>query len=126
MSQTGPRDDDPASEDSARAPAIGPDSVPALHAHLNPQTGQVAAASWPCPQCTALGRTEPLRHGSDFPDEGGPGPVTEIPPGRLAAYLASFGPPPQPTAAPPGAGSHRARRKARRQAERKTRRPHQP
>jgi hypothetical protein len=122
MSQTGPRDD-PASEDSARASATDPDGVPALHTHFNPVTGQVAAASWPCPQCTALGRTEPLRHGSDVPDEGGPGPVTEIPPGRLDAYLASFGPPP---AALSGASGHRARRKARRQAERKTRRPHQP
>jgi hypothetical protein len=98
----------------AVASGVDPDNVPAIHTHRNPVTGQLATASWPCPQCTALGRTEPLMHGRDFPDEGGPGPVTEIPPERLDAYLATF------PAQPPG--GHRARRNARRKAERDARR----
>lgn len=119
-----PRDDVASIEDFARAAGVDPDSVPALHTHINPQTGQIATASWPCPQCAALGRTEPLRHGRDVPDKGGPGPVTEIPSDRLDAYLASFGPSPQ-APAPPGTGGHRARRKARRQADRKASRRRQ-
>jgi hypothetical protein len=67
----------------AAAAGVDPDNVPALHTHRNPVTGQVATASWPCSQCIALGRTEPLKHGRDFPDEGGPGPATLIPPDRL-------------------------------------------
>jgi hypothetical protein len=47
---------------------------------------------WPCPQCAALGRTEPLKHGRDVPDDGGSGPATPIPPDRLEAYLATFPP----------------------------------
>jgi hypothetical protein len=125
-SSEGSADDHVAIEDFACDLGIDPDTVPALHTHYNPETGQVATASWPCPQCLALGRTEPLRYGRDFPDEGGAGPVTEIPADRLDAYLASFGPPPRASAAPPGAGGHRARRRARRQAERKNKRRRQP
>jgi hypothetical protein len=99
----------------AAATGVDPDNVPALHAHRNPVTGQVATAGWPCPQCIALGRTESLKHGRDFPDEGGAGPATLIPPDRLEAYLATFPTPPQP-------GGHRARRKARRKAEHQERR----
>ena len=121
MSETGPFDELVGAEDFARAAGIDPDNVPVLHAHVNPETGQVATASWPCPQCFALGRTEPLRHGRDVPDEGGLS-MTEIPPGRLDAYLGSFGSPPETSAASADAGGHRARRKARRQAERKARR----
>jgi hypothetical protein len=120
MSEPGPRDDVAGVEGFARAYGVDPDNVPALHAHLNPVTGQVATASWPCPQCAALGRTEPLRHGRDVPLEGGPGPVTEIPPRLLDAYLASFGPAPSAPAASQSRGGYRARRQARRQAERKT------
>ncbi len=122
MSETSPRDGSASAEDFARDSGVDPDNVPVLHTHVNPETGQVAAASWPCRQCAALGRTEPFRYGRDFPDEGGPGPVTEIPPERLGAYLASFGPPPEAPAALHATGGHRARRRARRQAERKARR----
>lgn len=122
MSETGPPDDLASVEDFARAGAVGQDNIPALHAHISPETGQVATASWPCPQCAALGRTEPLRYGRDIPLEGGAGPMTEIPPDLLEAYLASFGTPPPAPAASPASGGHRARRKARRQEERKTRR----
>jgi len=125
LGNTDPRDGHFDAEDFARALGVDPDNVPAVHTHYNPETGQVATASWPCPQCMALGRTGPLRHGRDVPDEGGVGPVTQIPPDRLDAYLASFGPPPQAPPAPPGAGGHRARRKARRQAERKNKRRRQ-
>lgn len=120
MSETG-RPDGPAPEEFARAYGIDPDTVPVLHSHVNPQTGQVAAASWPCPQCIALGRTGPLQYG-DVPDSGGAGQVTEVPPDRLEAYLASFGPWAQDTARPQEGGGHRARREARRAAEREARR----
>lgn len=112
----------------AIASGVDPDNVPALHSHRNPVTGQIASASWPCPQCIALGRTEPLRHGRDFPDEGGPGPAVPIPPERLDAYLATFPPldedrRPQPVPAPvPRLDRAAARRKARRKAERQGRR----
>lgn len=122
MSEPVPRGDSDSAEAFARASGIDPDNVPVLHAHLNPETGKVATASWPCRQCAALGRTEPFRYGKDFPDEGGPGPMTEIPPERLGAYLASFDPPPGVPAAPQVTGGHRARRKARRKAQRKARR----
>jgi hypothetical protein len=122
MSETGPGGEYASVEDFARACGVDPDDVPALHAHVNPVTGQVAAASWPCAQCAALGRAGPLRYGRDFPLEGGPGPMTEVPPGRLDAYLASFGPAPPASAASPGSGGRRARRTTRRQAERKARR----
>jgi hypothetical protein len=109
-------------EDFARAAGIDPDNVPPIHTHYNPQTGQMATASWPCSQCTALGRTEPLRFGRDFPDCGGMGPVTAVPPARLDAYLASFGLPLRAPAAPPGTGDRQAQRKARGKAQRKARR----
>jgi hypothetical protein len=102
----------------ARSARVDPDTVMPIHGHRNPVTGQLAmSASWPCPQCIALGRTEPLQYGEDVPDEGSTA-RTEIPPDRLEAYLASF-PAPEP---PLPAGDHRARRKARRAAERKSRR----
>jgi hypothetical protein len=97
---------------------IDPENVPVLHGHTNPQTGQtVISSSWPCPQCVALGRTQPLEYGRDVPDSGGTG-LTEVPPERLEAYLASFSPPTRDSE--PG-GSYRARRKARRKAERRAR-----
>lgn len=99
----------------ARASGVDPDTVMPLHIHTNPATGQSArSSSWPCPQCVALGRTEPLQYGQDLPDTGGT-TMTEIPPDRLEAYLATFPAPPQP-------GGHRARRKARRKAEHQERR----
>ena len=101
----------------------GPEPVLALHVHNNPVTGAAAlSASWPCPQCIALGRTEPLTYASDggtVADDGGMSP-TPIPPKRLEAYLASFPAAARPEPGPPG--GHRARRKARREAERQTRR----
>src|SRR5436190_6269750 len=67
---------------------IDPDNVYVLHSHNNPQTGATAfSSSWPCPQCIALGRTEPLKYGRDVPNYP---TVTsaEVPPERLEAYLA--------------------------------------
>jgi hypothetical protein len=107
-------------EEFARAHGIDPDTVPVLHSHANPQTGQVAVASWPCAQCIALGRTVPLQYGRDVPDSGA-GRVTEVPPDRLEAYLASFGLPAQDTPRRQEAGGYRARRRARRAAEREAR-----
>jgi hypothetical protein len=89
-----------------------PEHVPVIHSHVNFATGAVAVSSWPCPQCIALGRTEPLQYGKDVPDEGSTA-TTQVPPDRLGAYLASF-----PAPEPSPAGDHRARRKARRAAER--------
>jgi hypothetical protein len=98
---------------------IDPDNVPVLHSHLNPETGAIAVASWPCAQCKALGRTEPLKYGRDVPDEGN-STLAPVPPERLEAYLASFGSSPGTTAPP--AGSYRARRAERRRAKRQARR----
>ena len=62
--------------------------IPAIHGHYNPETGASGVpASWPCPQCEALGRTEPLTYVSDggtIPDNGGGAPLTEIAPERSA------------------------------------------
>jgi hypothetical protein len=66
-----------------------------LHTHRNPITGVIVGRTWPCPQCVALGRTEPLRYVSDggtVPDDTGLR-ATEIPPERLEAFLASFSAP---------------------------------
>ena len=96
-----------------------------LHTHRNPITGASVVRTWPCPQCVALGRTEPLRYVSD----GGTVPedtsvrATEIPPDRLEAYLASFSAPPATNSGSAGGSSvkRRDRRKAERQARRKNR-----
>lgn len=102
-------------EEFAQASGVDPDNVLPLHTHTNPVTGQsVTSDSWPCPQCVALGRTEPLRYGVDIPDQTSV-TMTEIPADRLEEYLATFAPVPAP-------GGHRARRRARRAAERQTRR----
>jgi hypothetical protein len=55
----------------ARASGVDPDTVMPAHGHRNPVTGaSVLSSSWPCAQCIALGRTEPLQHGRDVPDSG--------------------------------------------------------
>jgi hypothetical protein len=118
-------DESPASDGS------GLDNSPVLHVHNNPVTGQSTVGSWPCPQCIALGRTEPLKYGKDVPDSTSVTP-TEIPPDRLEAYLATF-PPPEEDQEPPRLPSSgpglvprfdraATRRKAQRKAERKARR----
>lgn len=118
-------DESPASDSS------GLDDIPVLHVHNNPVTGHSAVGSWPCPQCIALGRTEPLKYGRDVHDSTSVTP-TEIPPDRLEAYLATFPPPEEdqepprlPSAGPgllPRFDHAAARRKAQRKAERKARR----
>ena len=115
MSDTGPSDELASREGFARTIGVDRENVPVLHAHLNPETGQIATASCPCPQCIALGRTGPLRYGADVSEQGA-GMATEIPPDRLDAYLASFRP--QASHEPTSTGGHRARRRARRRAER--------
>jgi hypothetical protein len=98
---------------------IDPENIAVLHVHVNPQTGEaVSSSSWPCPQCVALGRTQPLTYGRDTPDSGGVS-RTEVPPERLDAYLASFE---SQTPDREPSSSYRARRKAWRKAARKTRR----
>ena len=105
--------------DSLPMSDIDPENIPVLHMHVNPQTREaVSSSSWPCPQCVALGRTQPLTYGRDTPDSGGMS-LTEVPPERLNAYLASFA---SRTSAPEPSSSYRARCKARRKAARKTRR----
>ena len=96
-----------------------------LHTHRNPITGVAVVRTWPCPQCVALGRTEPLRYASDggtVPDDTSVR-ATEIPPDRLEAFLASFSTQPATDSGPDGGGSvkRRDRRKAERQARRKNR-----
>ena len=105
-----------------------------MHVHRNPVTGRTAGPTpWPCPQCIALGRTEPLQYGKDVPDSGGLR-GNPIPPDRPGAYLATFPPleddeePLRPRPSEPGsvpqpdraAARRRGRRKAERQARRKT------
>jgi hypothetical protein len=118
-------DEFPTSDDS------GLDDVPVLHVHNNPVTGQSVVGSWPCPQCIALGRTEPLKYGRDVPDSMSVTP-TEIPQDQLGAYLATFPPPEEhqealrlpssDTGQVPRFDRAVARRKAQRKAERKAER----
>jgi hypothetical protein len=106
----------------AIASGVDPDTVMPIHVHRNPVTGATVVSSpWPCPQCVALGRTEPLQYGKDVPDSGGYR-GTPIPPDRLEAYLASFPRPPAASGSGPRRDSATARRKSRRKAERQTRR----
>ena len=103
-------------------PGSGVGPVVALHTHVNPITGAVVTGTWPCAQCKALGRTEPLRYVSDggtVPDNGRMG-ATPIPDDRLEAFLASFPAPGTDDASP--VGGRRPGRKARRKAERQARR----
>jgi hypothetical protein len=113
----------------AIASGVDPGTVMPWHGHRNPVTGAlVTSTSWPCAQCVALGRTEPLQYGKDVPDSGGYR-ETPIPPERLEAYLASFpeadpspASPPATQGTAPRRGSAARRRTARRRAERQARR----
>lgn len=131
------------------AHGVDPDNVPVVHVHNNWVTAQsVVSDSWPCPQCIALGRTEPMEYGQDVPDSGsvdvyrveseqmetevsdsGSVKFGSVTPEQMEAYLATFPPldersehPPAPKPPVSPLDRKKARRSARRKAEWQARR----